>query len=195
MVLVKRMNQRLRVPSLSSPLVSAQPTLPAGYSPILKTESASKQLWTAESVAKRHTSNTNADKESPSSQHVEHADSIAVVVGTSGQGGKDNEDDGGNKQRVGARPAISQEAEEQLAHDSANKGNVGNILAGVGRGVDGAVLELQDGVDGTDDVVDVAIREQTGTASKDGQGRLEEGLAAHADFNGRLHCCEYCLAS
>lgn len=33
MLLVKRMNQRLRVPLLSSPLDSAQPTLPAGYSP------------------------------------------------------------------------------------------------------------------------------------------------------------------
>lgn len=32
-VLVKRMNQRLRVPDFMSPLASAQPTLPAGYSP------------------------------------------------------------------------------------------------------------------------------------------------------------------
>lgn len=32
-VLVKRMNQRLRVPDLSSALASEQPTEPAGYSP------------------------------------------------------------------------------------------------------------------------------------------------------------------
>jgi len=33
MVLVKRMNQVFLVPDLSSPVDSAQPTLPAGYSP------------------------------------------------------------------------------------------------------------------------------------------------------------------
>lgn len=35
--LVKRMNHLLRVPSLSSPVDSAQPTLPAGYSPPMPT--------------------------------------------------------------------------------------------------------------------------------------------------------------
>lgn len=34
MEFVNRMNQRLRVPRLSSPVDSAQPTLPAGYSPV-----------------------------------------------------------------------------------------------------------------------------------------------------------------
>lgn len=110
-----------------------------------------------------------------------------MIVRASGQGSEDNEDDGGHEQRVGTRPAIGQEAKQQLAHDGADKGNVRHILAGVGRGVDLAVLKLEDGVDGTDDVVDVAVGEETGTASKDGQSRLEEGLAAGADFNGGLH--------
>lgn len=133
------------------------------------------------------TSNANTDKESPGSQHVEHANRLAVPVRASGQGSKDDEDDGGHEQRVGARPAIGQEAKEELSNDGADKGNVGHILAGVGRRVDLAVLKLEDGVDGTDDVVDVAVGEETGTASKDGQSRLEEGLAASADFNGGLH--------
>lgn len=133
------------------------------------------------------TSNANTDKESPSGQHVEHANRVAMVVRASSQSSEDNQDDGGHEQRVGTRPAIGQEAKEQLSNDGADKGNVRHILAGVGRGVDLFILELEDGVDGTNDVVDVAVGEETGTASKDGQSRLEEGLAAGADFNRGLH--------
>lgn len=190
MVLVKRMNQRLRVPDLSSPLVSAQATLPAGYSPVIVAEvSISRHNRFDELGKRKRTSNANANKESPGSQHVEHANRLAVPVGASGQSSEDNEDDGGHEQRVGARPEIGQEAKKQLSNDGADKGNVGDILAGVGRGVDGAVLKLENGVDRPNDVVDVAVGEETGTASKDGQGRLEEGPAARADFKGRLHCC------
>lgn len=112
-----------------------------------------------------------------------------MVVRARGQRSEDDEDDGGHEQRVGARPAVGQEAKEQLADDGADKGNVRDILAGVGRGVDGAVFELEDGVDRPNDVVDVAVGEETGTAGEDGQSCLEEGLAAHADFNGGFHHC------
>lgn len=146
-------------------------------------------FWYDQSNSKTHTSNTNTHKEAPGSQHVEHAHSIAVIVRARGQRRKDDEDDGGHEQRVGARPAVGQEAKEELADDGADKGNVRDILGGGGIGVDLLVFELEDRVDGPNDVVDVAVGEETGTAGEDRQRRLEEGLAADADFNGGFHHC------
>lgn len=137
----------------------------------------------------QRTSNADTDKEPPGSQHVEHANGIAMVVGASSQGCKDNEDSGGHQQRIVARPAIGQEAKQQLSNDSASKGNVGHVLAGVAGGVDGAVLKLKDCVDRADDVVHVAVGEETSAASEDGQSSLEEALAGSGHLNGGLHCC------
>lgn len=47
MEFVNRMNHRFRVPLLSSPLDSAQPTLPAGYSPDARQRWVSVVIWVA----------------------------------------------------------------------------------------------------------------------------------------------------
>lgn len=98
------------------------------------------------------TSDTNTDKESPSSEHVEHANRVAFVVRAGRQCGEDDEDNGRDEQRVGARPVVRKEAEQQLANDDACKGNVGNVLGGLGRRVELAILLDENGVDGSNDL-------------------------------------------
>lgn len=96
--------------------------------------------------------NTDTDEETPCSQHVEHADSIAVVVGASSQSSEDEKDDGGDKQRVGARPAVSKDTEEQLANDGTGEDDGTNDALGPGVGPRIAVLLSQNGGNGADDL-------------------------------------------
>lgn len=157
MLLVNKMNHRLRVPFLSSPLDSAQPTLPAGYSPAAcqlrhPTTPCHSQAFHAYERGERRTANAHADKEAPRRQHVEHADRLALVVGARGEGREDDEDDGRQQQRVVARPVVRGEAKDELADDGTGKGDVGDVLGGLRVLVHVAVLQLEDGVDRANDL-------------------------------------------
>lgn len=101
---------------------------------------------------RKQTSDADTDKEAPCRQDVEHAHGIAHPVRARGEGGEDDEDNGGEGQRVGARPVVGEEAKEQLADDDAGKSDAGDILEGRGAGVDGAVLSREDGVDRANDL-------------------------------------------
>lgn len=74
--------------------------------------------------------NTDTDKEAPGNKHVEHADGVAMPVGTGSQSSEDNQNDGRYNQRVGAGPMVSEKAEEELANDGAGKRNGGQDLFG-----------------------------------------------------------------
>lgn len=75
-----------------------------------------------------------------------------MVVGSSGQGGEDDQDDGRHQEGVGSRPVVGQVAESQLANDSSDEGDVADIFLGGGTGIDSAVLQGQDGRDGSDNL-------------------------------------------
>lgn len=79
----------------------------------------------------KQTSNADTDKESPGSQNIEHANGVAMIVGTGRKRSEDDEDNGGQQEGVVTRPAIGEVAEDELADDSASKGNICDIL---GRG-------------------------------------------------------------
>ena len=100
MEFVNKMNHLFRVPLLSSPLDSAQPTLPAGYSPIEGSQLllGRKRINIEGRVAR--TSNADTDKEPPGGQHVEHSNRLTLVVGSSGQSGKDNQNQGGHHEEL-----------------------------------------------------------------------------------------------
>jgi hypothetical protein len=76
------------------------------------------------------TSDTNADKESPGSQHVEHPNGLPVPVGSSCQSGENDKDNSRHHQRVGARPVISEETKDELSDNRSDKGDVRNELEG-----------------------------------------------------------------
>lgn len=59
--------------------------------------------------------NTDTDKEAPGGENVKEANGAAVPVGTRGEGGKDDEEDGGGDEGVGAGPVIRGEAKDELA--------------------------------------------------------------------------------
>jgi len=90
MVLVNIMNQRFLDPCLSSPVDSAQPTDPAGYSPPIPMPTyVVVNCRVTEGLTTRM-----AYKEAPSSEDVEHADFRAVPVRAGGEGSEDDQDDG-----------------------------------------------------------------------------------------------------
>ena len=109
-------------------------------------------LGTANGSSRILSAYANAHEESPCRQDVEHANRVALEVRSGGQRGEDDEDDGGHDQGVLARPVITQEPEQELTHDRAGEGNVGDV--GLGRGVvEGvAILRGQDSVDRADDL-------------------------------------------
>lgn len=63
-----------------------------------------------------------------------------MPIRTSSKGSKDNQDDGRDQERVGARPVVSQPAEEQLSDDGAGKGDVADIFLGSRLGVCRTIL-------------------------------------------------------
>lgn len=129
-VFVKRMNHLLREPDLSSPLDSAQLTLPAGYSPIvlLTTEPgvynhvAHLQYQCRPGVQISHVGlqsisvRVKTYKESPGSQHAEHALRVAMPVRASREGGEHDQDNGRSKKRACSRPSVGKKAKNQLAN-------------------------------------------------------------------------------
>lgn len=129
MVLVKRMNHLCLVPFFRSPVDSAHPTLPAGYSPEIVVSSV--LLSEALFYFLLHTSDTDAYKETPGGQYIKHANRVAAVVGRRGEGCKDDENNSRYDERVGSRPAVGKEAKQQLANDGTSKRNVSNILGGL----------------------------------------------------------------
>lgn len=86
-VLVKMMNHMLRVPDFSSLVDSAQPTLPAGYSPPIPMPTYPKLSDTRVSLTAR---STPTYKEAPSRQNIEHADGVAMVVRPSRESSEDD---------------------------------------------------------------------------------------------------------
>lgn len=107
-----------------------------------------------------------------------------MPVRGSSEGSEDNQDDGRDEQRVHPGPAIGEIAKEQLADDGASKGDrrdlesqltiplsmclITDIVDGRGVGVCVWVLQCQDRAHGSNDIVYVAITEETGAACKDG---------------------------
>ena len=112
-----------------------------------------------------HTTNANSNKESPSSQDVEHANAVTHVVGTSRQSSEDDENNGRDHKRIRARPMIREEAEDQLAQDSAGEGDVGDVFEGIRAGISSTVLNLQDSVDGSNNL-DAGGHEAEGSVTK-----------------------------
>lgn len=170
------MNHLFRVPDFSSPVDSAHPTLPAGYSPIkqyvrggkfriisrarnftpylqFQYQPTVKPLVSTSSIkARSDMTEPKTYKEPPSRQDVEHAHAIPVVVRPSSQGSENNQDDGRDQQRVRPRPMVREPAEGELADDRAGKRDVADVLLGVRGGVDVAVLESKYSRDGTDNL-------------------------------------------
>jgi len=95
MLLVKRMNHMFLLPDLSSPVDSAHPTLPAGYSPPMPMPTCARTSYQRSALFYIETLDWAAYKEAPGCQDVEHADRVAMIVGTRRQSRKDDEDDGG----------------------------------------------------------------------------------------------------
>lgn len=91
-------------------------------------------------------------EEAPRGQHVKHADRLTPVVRPRGEGGKHHEDDSRDEQRVGARPVVGKPPERELADDGAGKGDVADVLFGVGVLVEIAILQAKHGGDGSDDL-------------------------------------------
>lgn len=74
------------------------------------------------------TADANSEQEAVGNESCEQTIGASVVaISTGSQGGKDDEDDGGDDQRLFATPVITREAEEQLAHDCTGKGNASNV--------------------------------------------------------------------
>jgi hypothetical protein len=126
MVLVKRMNHVLRVPDLSSPVDSAQPTLPAGYSPPMPIPTC-----IGVSDGPKNVREGVSYKEPPRRHDVEHADRIAVVVRPSGERGKDDQDGCGEHERVRPRPLVGEISKDELPDDGAGEGDVAEVVLGV----------------------------------------------------------------
>ena len=55
-----------------------------------------------------------------------------MPVGTGGQSGEDDQDDGGDQKRIGSRPVVGQPAKGKLANDGAGKCDVTDIVFGGG---------------------------------------------------------------
>ena len=109
--LVKRMNHRLRVPSLSSPLLSAQATLPAGYSPLFKVSAGKREIETVEDGP-----DTDAEQEAIGRERCEEAlDGAARSPRAGGEDGEDDQDGGRDEERALARPVIAQISEQEVA--------------------------------------------------------------------------------
>ena len=112
------MNQRFRCPSLSSPVDSAQATLPAGYSPLLHSQ-PNFLLNKVKSIP-----NADTHKEPPRSQSRKKSLSAAAsAVRAGGKGREDEEDDGRGHQSPFARIVIAHPAKEKLAHYGAGEGD------------------------------------------------------------------------
>ena len=159
------MNMKCLQPLLTSPVDSAHETDPAGYSPPMP-----MPTWTGgREHSVRHREWGRAYEEAPDGQHGEHACGLAVVVGAGGQGGEDDEYDRGHEQRVGARPAVRQHAEDELADDGAGEGDGADDVLGLRARPRLAVLARQHRAHGPDHVVDVAVREEAGAARRHGQ--------------------------
>jgi hypothetical protein len=87
---VKRMNHLLRVPSLSSPVDSAQPTEPAGYSPPMPGEVSSYFYFSLGGVI------TDSKEEAVRSKSSEKASGApARAIRSSAKCGEDDDNDGG----------------------------------------------------------------------------------------------------
>lgn len=149
-------------------------------------------------------SRATTHEEAPGGQHVEHADRVAVVVRAGGQGREDDEDGRRGQQRVGPRPLVRREAEEQLADHldrarstsatgpgpatpsappprdrtyRAGEGDVRDIMVGVGVLVGASVLGREHGVDGADDLFCARSSVRSGQAafSEGGPGSTQGG--------------------
>lgn len=110
------------------------------------------RLGGANATRRVFASYSDTDKEAPRREHVEHAVCGTFIVGAGRERREDDEDNGRQEERVGARPAVGEVAEEQLADDDAGKGDGGDILRGRGLGVYFVVLAAEDGVDGANDL-------------------------------------------
>ncbi len=146
-----------RQPLLISPVDSAQPTLPAGYSPPIPIPTyrnlRSAEPFTHGTHPPPHPrTHRRTHKESPGGEDVEHADGVAVVVRSGGEGGEDDQDDGRHHQRAGARPVVREVAKGKLADDSAGEGDGADDLLGLRVGPGAAVLQAQDRPDRADDL-------------------------------------------
>lgn len=102
-------------------------------------------------------SDSNPDQEAVRGQGSEHAGQRPPTVRTGTQGGEDDEDDGGNEQRVLSRPLITGISEDQLAQHGSGKGDGGDVLQRRGSRVGLSVQLRQDRGYGSNDLRGVSM--------------------------------------
>ena len=140
---VNMINQRFLCPSFNSPVLSAQATLPAGYSPLRCIRYCHLQ-----SYRWLDTPNTDTDQKSvccQSCQRSFHASTCPVWSG--GERSKHDQDDCACHERPLPRVVIADPTEEQLPHDRTSEGKRGDIRLCWGVCIAVAVYRAQHGVD------------------------------------------------
>lgn len=170
---VKRMNHRLRVPAFISPEDSAQPTLPAGYSPLWKRKGTSQSYIHAKRqriLFRSNSPNTNSNQESISRQCSQHSIHRPASICACAQSRKHNEYHSRHHQRPLPTPSIARVPKDQLPQDRACKRDRRDIRDRRAIGVRVRVERLEDSVDRTDDRLEVSVAEEAGAA---GEGRHE----------------------
>lgn len=66
----------------------------------------------------------------PGNEDGQETHSLAMPVGSGSEGGKDDENDGGDEQGIDTRPLVRQITKEELADNCASKGNRRDIFNG-----------------------------------------------------------------
>lgn len=132
---------------------------------------------TANGTSGVFTANTDTEEEAVSGESGQHAGDAAVsAIGASGESSEDEEDDGGSEDGPLAGEAIGGVAEDDDTNDFTDEDEGGDVALGVAGLVLSLVELLQNGVDGADNAIEIAVGEQTGTASDDGSAALPPGL-------------------
>ena len=142
------MNHLFLWPSFSSPVFSAQATLPAGYSPL-----SWYQLCLLRELERKCSPvpNSNAQQKPPCGQSLEHATDRPAAVGARAESGKNKEDDGRGHQTPFAGEMIARPAKEELPHHGACKGNGRDVLLRRIARVLCPVYTFEDGIDLSND--------------------------------------------
>lgn len=87
-----------------------------------------------------------------------------MPVRPSCQSSENDENNSRDHEGIGSRPMISKETKDQLANDCSSEGDIRNVFEGIRVGIDISILSFQGGVDGTNDLLTLEMKDRIFTA-------------------------------
>lgn len=87
-----------------------------------------------------------------------------MPVRPSCQSSEDDENNSRDHESIGSRPMISKETKDKLANDCSSEGDVRDVFEGIRAGIDISILSFQSGVDGTNDLLTLEMKQRIFTA-------------------------------